>query len=400
MADTNNDHKNYLHNLYKIDDSILKSIGELLSNSNLSFYPQIDPAVIASLANPKFNLGLEHFSDTLEKRFSRANQGSLLDSIHEAYRKENLVLVLGAGISMSFGLPNWETLLQKLMMKTLDKDKEVSNVLSRLFSKIFTPSSLIAGRYLQKYYENQNKSFEEEVRKILYDGFSISAKSPLMDEIVKLCASPGKSPNLNSIITYNFDNILEQRLDKLTIDIPYKSIYGVGINAENSSLPIYHVHGYLPQKEKLNGLNQITFGEYVYHKQYVDIYSWNNIVQINKFRDYNCLFVGTSLTDPNTRRLLDIANQQKGDSERYHYIFKTKYKEANIKSTLNILLNQNSDLLDEKTKANLSLDETAKTLVKTIESFEENDMSSFGVKTIWVSDYSEIPQILKEIRKA
>jgi hypothetical protein len=227
----------------------------------------------------------------------------------------------------------------------------------------------------------------------------MDTESPLMDEIVRFCIAPGKSPNLNSIITYNFDDILEQSIKKMSIDLPFRSIYGNGQNVETGELPIYHVHGFLPEKEKLGPSNQITFGENIYHKQYVDTYSWNNIVQINKFRDNNCLFIGTSLTDPNTRRLLDISNQQRTSTKGYHFIFKLKYKKEDVSKALELLLTQNQELLDEKSKAKLQFDNTVETLIETIESFEENDLSSFGIKTIWVSSYSEIPDILKQIRK-
>ena len=299
---------------------------------------------------------------------------------------------------MTFSLPSWETLLQKLMVTTLEKEKKASSILSKLFSKIFNPSPLIAGRYLQKYFESNNHSFEEAVRKILYEEIKRDANSPLMDEIVRFCIAPGKSPNLNAIITYNFDDILEQNIRKMSVDLPFKSVFGLGMDVETGELPIYHVHGYLPEKEKLTEANQITFGENIYHKQYVDTYSWNNIVQINKFRENNCLFIGTSLTDPNTRRLLDISNQQRTATKGSHFIFKLKYKKDDVKRALEILLTQNQELLDEKAKANLQLEETVNTLIETIESFEENDLNSFGIKTIWVDSYSEIPTLLKEIR--
>jgi len=346
-----------------------------------------------------YSVLLKKLRNTLVHSFTKTNRDEIIREVKQSFRKEKLVLVLGAGVSMSFGLPSWELLLQKLMVTTLEKEKSASSILSKLFSKIFNPSPLIAGRYLQKYFESNKKSFEEEVRKILYQEIARDTTSSLMDEIVRFCIAPGKSPNLNSIITYNFDDILEQSIKKSDLDLPFKSIYGQGIDVDTGELPIYHVHGFLPENDKLSDSNQITFGENIYHKQYTDIYSWNNIVQINKFRDNNCLFIGTSLTDPNTRRLLDIANQQRTATKGSHFIFKLKYKKDDVKKALEILLNQNKDLLDEKSKANLQLDETVLTLIETVESFEENDLKSFGIKTLWIEKYSEIPDIMKEIRK-
>lgn len=142
----------------------------------------------------------------------------------------------------------------------------------------------------------------------------------------------------------------------------------------------------------------ITFGESIYHKQYTDIYSWNNIVQINKFRDSNCLFIGSSLTDPNTRRLLDIARKQKGKDNENHFTFRIRHTKERIKNKLQYLLSENNQLLNEKSLAQLNFDETVEFLITIIEKFEESDTNSFGVKIIWINDYNEIPLILKEIR--
>jgi hypothetical protein len=339
------------------------------------------------------------FNEKSLPKASKTSRKEIIEKLKHSYKNEKLVFVIGAGLSISFGLPSWNTLLQKLMVTTIENEQSASNALSKLFTEIFAPSPLIAGRYLQKFYETNHHSFEEAVRNVLYAEFDINKASELMNEIIKFCVAAGKSPNLDSVITYNFDDIIEQHLESLSsIEIPYKSIFGVGMNPEPGELPIYHVHGFLPKSGKLNDDNQITFGENIYHKQYSDIYSWNNIVQINKFRDFNCLFIGTSLTDPNIRRLLDIAKLQKGKSKEFHFIFKKKYKEEEVSRGLERLLEQNKILLDEKTKANLNFEETVKFLIKTIESFEENDSSSFGVKTIWVDDYSDIPEILKEVR--
>jgi len=322
----------------------------------------------------------------------------IIRKLSASYKNEKLVFVLGAGVSMSYGVPGWDMLLQKLMVNTIEKEQSASNALSKLFNELFSPSPLIAGRFIQKYFESKNSSFEEIVRKVLYAEINQPAASHLMDEIVKFCVAAGKSPNLDSIITYNFDDLVEQHLLKTNIEVPFRPIYGLGMNPEPGELPIYHVHGFLPEKGELSGLNQITFGENVYHKHYSDIYSWNNIVQINKFRDCTCLFIGSSLTDPNTRRLLDIARIQKGDREETHFLIKRKYQTDEIRYKLKNLLDENNVILEEKSKALLNFDDTVKFLIETIETFEDNDASSFGVKTIWIDDYAEIPEILRQIR--
>lgn len=328
------------------------------------------------------------------KSFTKNESVKKLSSEYEC---ENLVLVLGAGVSMKYGLPDWYTLLQKLMISTIEEELNVSTVLSKLFTNIFQPSPLIAGRYLQDHFQNKNISFEESVRNSLYEGFDINNQSNLMKEIVNFCVATGTYPNLDSVITYNFDDILEQKLESIEVPVRYRPIYGIGMQP-GKHLPIYHVHGYLPQNGKITKQNEITFGESIYHRQYTDVYSWNNIVQINKFRDKTCLFIGSSITDPNLRRLLDIAQKQSGKKEISHFTFKVKYKRDEIKNRLQNLLSENRDLLDEKIIADLNLDETVNFLIEIIEKFEETDMASLGVSTIWVKDWDDVPIILKEVR--
>jgi len=324
----------------------------------------------------------------------------LIREVSQAYKNQELVLVLGAGVSVDYGIPNWNNLMQKLMMLTLEQQPDIALLLSKLFSNVFMPSSVIVGRYLQHYFMNddENLAFEGEVRRILYESTNKEEDSNLMKEIAKFCIAAGKSPNLDSIISYNYDDVLETFLTKLKLDIPFRSIYGNGMSPKSGELPIYHVHGFLPEKGDLSKDNTITLGEGIYHQQFTDIYSWNNITQINKFRDKTCLFIGTSLTDPNTRRLLDIARIQKGDRGHFHYILKKEYEESDIKAELKDLLLRNKVQLLDKPEANRILDETARLLKDIYESFEENDCLSFGVRTIWVKDFQDYPGILSKIK--
>ncbi len=337
-----------------------------------------------------------------KKLFSFEKQ---IEELIKGYENEQLVLVLGAGVSIEYGLPSWDSLLQNLLLSSFKAETKVdsvkSMVLSKLFTKLFSPNPLIAARYLRNYYKDNrvNKTFESDVRDLLYRHLDKKKKSEIFNEIVKLCVAPGKSHNLDSIITFNYDDILEKHLSQLEIDIPFRSIYKVGQRPKPGELPIYHVHGFLPREGKLDDGNKITLSEDVYHEQYNAIYSWNNLVQLNKYSDCMCLFIGLSLTDPNLRRLLDIARIQRGDKKPVHFSIRKRYSSYELEKNLSQLLEQNPELLDEKSKAKLNLKESVKHLVSVMEKFEMQDDLSFGISTIWIDDYDDIPLILKSIRE-
>jgi hypothetical protein len=331
----------------------------------------------------------------------KSSSKTAIRNLKLAFNIGNLNLVLGAGISSIYGLPTWDNLLQRLLLKTIEQEPEKATVLSKFFTKTFNPSPLIAGRFLQESLidDKIKNKFEKEVRNALYETFDKSAESYIMNEIIKLCVAPGNSPNLDGIITYNYDDIIESKLIDKGIDVLFQSVYGQGINPDNKSLSIYHVHGYLPQKGPINEHNLITLGEFDYHEQYINIYSWNNMVQINKFRDKTCLFIGISLSDPNIRRLLDIANSQK-TNRKYHYIFKKRPEKDWVEKRLTQVLDENPEIFNEKVKAKLDFREAVNFLIEMQNRFEEKDSESLGVKTVWIDDYeTDISEILKKIRE-
>jgi hypothetical protein len=331
----------------------------------------------------------------------KSTSKTAIKNLKTAFIDGNLNLVIGAGLSSKFGLPTWDELLQRLLLKTIEQEADKAEILSKFFTMLFNPSPLIAGRYLQEslYDESTKNGFENEVRSALYESYNEEAESQIMDEIIKLCVAPGNSPNLDGIITYNYDDIIESKLINKDIDIPFQTVYGQATNPDNKSLAIYHVHGYLPRIGKISDKNAVTLGEFVYHEQYNKTYSWNNIVQINKFRDKTCLFIGTSLSDPNIRRLLDIANSQK-ENRKFHYILKKRTEKDWVKKGLEKILQDNPIIFSDKVKVNLDLEETIGFLLEMKNRFEEKDSESLGVKTVWIDDYEkEISDILRKIRE-
>lgn len=378
-------------------ENVERIINTIYSNAYSPFYSDMYFKNI--LTNEIFDIEFKNLIHRLP-RSSFSKTDTAIKNLKQAHAEGNLCLVLGAGVSFNFKIPTWESLLQRLLMKTIEKEPEKAIVLAKFFSKIFNPSPLIAGRYLQEIHTDpkQSNKFEKEVRDALYETFDEKAESPVVDEIVRFCLAPGNNPNLDSIITYNYDDIIETKILEKNMDMSFQTVYGQSIDTSRSDLKIFHVHGYLPRKENIDDQNKITLGEHVYHEQYTNIYSWNNIVQINKFRDKTCLFIGISLTDPNIRRLLDIANTQK-KQRKFHYIFKKKIKKEWLKERLLKLFKDFPEDFDEKVQNNLLLDETISFLIEFNNRFEEKDSESLGVKTVWIDDYdSDISSILKRIR--
>ena len=78
-------------------------------------------------------------------------------------------------------------------------------------------------------------------------------------------------------------------------------------------------------KEKIDFKNEVVFSEDAYHSQFIDPFSWSNLVQLNHLNNSTCLFIGISLTDPNMRRLLDVSIRKNGKGEKNHYIVKKRY---------------------------------------------------------------------------
>jgi len=241
--------------------------------------------------------------------------------------------------------------------------------------------------------QDSESHFASKVRETLYANLDASAESETMNQIVRLSLAVGKNPNLHSIITYNFDDLLEKSLLKTNTGVAFKSIYTPGIHPGLNELGIYHVHGYLPREGPLTVDNRIVFSERYYHEQYSQVYHWSNLVQINTFSQTNCLFVGSSLTDPNQRRLLDIAKGIRGDNKVHHHMIKIRHDAQTVKKKLAAFSTTSTG-----GKKRLGTSNEPTQLANLMNNFEEKDALSFGVGTIWVDSPSAIGEVLSKVK--
>lgn len=300
-----------------------------------------------------------------------------IKSLQDAYNNGNLTLFCGAGISYDAGIPTWNTLLKSLLKAVYSDNHDVPDLdtrLANLFQKRINVSPLILAQYLKTLL---GKKFTTTVRDTLYK--ECNDKSKTVDSISELSRQKRNKRPLKAIITFNFDDLIEEKLIKEKID--FKTIFTEGERHKEVEIPIYHPHGFLPRIKNLTSKNDVVFSEDAYHSQFIDPYSWSNLVQLNHLNNSTCLFIGISLTDPNMRRLLDVSIRKNGKSEKNHYIIKKRY-------TIEELY-PDSEIVKIKDKK----------VIPVIESIEEQDANNLGFNVIWINQFKEIPEILNEIGK-
>lgn len=297
-----------------------------------------------------------------------------VNQLRTAFFSNDLTLFCGSGTSYDANVPTWNTLLKKLFKAAYPQNEDVPNIdeaLTFLFQKKMSVSPLIIGQYLKNLL---GKSFTSEIKNALYE--KCTYESNVVKAIVNLCKE-----NLKCIITFNFDDLFENKLKEQ--GIKHKSIYASGQRSTSEQVTVFHPHGFLPNDKKTGNSDEIVFSEDGYHSQFIESFSWSNLVQLNHLDNRTCLFIGISLTDPNMRRLLDVSSRKynkSGKRERNHFIIKRRHS------------------IDEFYKEGDELQVKDDRIIKIIEKIEEQDANDLGFHVIWVKGHEEIPSILDEIR--
>ena len=173
-----------------------------------------------------------------ENDFENKSRDNVVVLQQEIETNDNFAIVLGAGVSIDLGAKSWDDLL--LHFETELKKSYVMDNVEALCKKV-GGSSLITAQLCKDLYKNDN-DYYWAIHTGLY-GTSLVKLAYEIDEIVKIIQKSIYKKHFR-VLTYNFDNYLEQRLDKA----------GLGFNVlfdkdgiVNEKLSIYHVHGFLPR---------------------------------------------------------------------------------------------------------------------------------------------------------
>ncbi len=320
----------------------------------------------------------------------RGEQSRLIQYLGQAWRSDSLVLFLGAGVSMDAGVPGWGGLLGELfgavvskMAPTIAGNPNLRQEASETLASLQGGSPLLAARHLRA---GLGDRFVPALKAAMYRKVR-SRPTAQLQELAKLCDPPRGRFGARAVVTYNFDDLLETHLEGL--NVKYTSVFREGMRPEVSALPLYHVHGLIPQTKAVPERQLFVFSEEGYHAAYNDPYTWSNVVQLTLLTEHTGLFVGLSLTDPNLRRLLEIANRTDRTRRHVALLRRTKRLSNDCKG---------NDASCPRNVAAGIAPEMADAVLAAHHEIWETSLGELGVRVLWFEEFSELPGLLAQIR--
>jgi hypothetical protein len=328
----------------------------------------------------------------------RSQSSMRLGRLADIYHSEGVVLALGAGVSIGMGVPNWDELVSALFVSLVTKqltesiDEDQALALADAARKVGQESPLLSARYLRRGLEDGSagdpRAFQQALAAVLYGHVGASkAASPLLRELAKICMPLRTGPKVHSVITYNFDDLLEEVL--LEEGIQHRSIYSARLHPLETELPIFHAHGFLPRDiGNFDGLEEglLAFSEEGYHQLFRDPYHWTNVIQLQAFQQQTCIFVGLSLTDPNLRRLLEYAATSRDEPRHFAFMKRTSVQDL-----------LSSSRKDAGGHATVTRD-AASDFLRVHHSLQERVYSELGLEVIWFDSYTDMPKAVAKLR--
>ena len=332
-----------------------------------------------------YNEDLEHNSDVKEvlhnlDEYIMRDDNIIIEDYYPLLKQtsNDLSFAIGAGCSKASHISDWNTLSEALGYELLydiidTKESKYRNkvIAEKLNDSIFScfdkNSALdaIHNSYVQLPATGQ-RNYWKTIKNVLYMNYDSpnDAKQPLVDAIVDCI----KRKNIDTIINYNFDSVLEQNIDPR-----YKSD-SKEVQSSITQLigcEICHVHGYIPYD--YNGkvdVSNFVFTDKDYYENMSNPNNFCNKRQTTILQNKNVIFVGVSFTDSNMKEILR-KRVERGYKNVVFAFFKLPSFDVD---------GINSKLIINKYKL-----------------IQNCYFDSLGVKILWVDNFDEIPKQINQI---
>jgi hypothetical protein len=341
---------------------------------------------------------------------SQVNRSDL-KGLQIAWQQKQLVLFLGAGVSLSYGIPTWKNLVLEMLFDQTEHARRLKSILPHYRRALAS--------WLADYFEYNPvilaRIIEDNLRKRKESSGEIAAEDPFLLNIRQHLYAAYKKPtarknaltaiadliqksrgNIPAIVNFNFDDLLEEQLRQRGV----KHISVVtGTRRAHGKLPIIHPHGFIPREGDLSG-REVIFTERHYHALTETIFHWALTEIVSHLRHHTVLFIGLSMSDPSLRRLLDACRNSDipphWQVQRRHEI--RDHERLEVAEDIDRRAEDWGELLERPERKRpadvLGIIDSA---LKQADTYDRVLLEQMGVKTVWLSDFKDIPLLLKRI---
>lgn len=259
--------------------------------------------------------------------------------MRKQHKRRQFGLVLGAGVSKSFNMPDWKDLLtqianhKRINGKKVDRQNAPATARAEILYRRFEAQCRLdleaSGQEIYDHaLERQVKGeWLEIIRGILYanlpDRDNLDREHPYLGEFLKIVK---ESP---LTVTYNFDSCLEMMLlawqkRKKDEERYYETVFDGSLPFRARNGIIYHPNGFLPENILDGFSDDIVFSEQSFGDQLLESVAGRHFSFAHHLSKHTCLFIGLSFDDENLRHLLRRgATTNPG---HYHYCIQFREK--------------------------------------------------------------------------
>lgn len=343
---------------------------------------------------------------------SQINESDLR-GLKDAWASGDLTLFLGAGVSLPYGIPPWRDLVLELLYDQAQKAERFRplwphylRALTSWMADHFDYNPIILARLIEHDIHKRGtrdpaQEFVNRLRHHLYSRRIHPAGDTTLRAIARMIQKSSKGNNLAATFTFNFDDLLEQELRELKLK-PVSQTKGGRKNS--GALNIIHPHGFIPETGAASR-DGLVFTENDYHHLTDSNFHWALTEIVAHLRQHRGLFIGLSMSDPNLRRLLDASRFPR--DRPWHWQIQKRHqvnaaaipqvaeeierRAAKFGEQLNVPLSQR--------KSPAELHAVITETLKQADSYDRQVFEAMGVKTIWINDWSDLPELIDAISR-
>lgn len=353
-------------------------------------------------------------SSPKEKKIPFGQSGvnpSDLHGLNQAWEAKRLVLFLGAGVSIPYGIPSWKDLVLELLFEQVQHKRRLKKMwphyrraVASWMTDYFGYSPLVLARMVErdakkrakKEEQSEDEIFIKQLRTQLYAQCKPpKGKRTTLQAIAELIKR--SNGNVRCVVSFNFDGLLEEELAKRKVSTT--SVFD-GTRQFSGGFRIIHPHGFVPRQGTIER-KHLVFTETDYHKLTESVFHWGLSEIVGELRHSTILFIGLSMSDPSLRRLLDATHNSDipphWQLQLQHQVRDHEQNEAiediaKRAREWGEILGHNNELKDSHELAAALND-----ILKQADSYDRDIFQGMGVKTIWLESYDDIPALLEMI---